>query len=68
MEAKRELSLDELDQVVGGKQIPCTIIPKYISKNYSGYQYFIQGKCPSCHKPFSHDTTCEACGVCWIEA
>ena len=68
MEAKRELSLDELDHVVGGEGIPRMIMVGEIRQSDIDFHFFADGKCPSCHKPFSHDTTCEGCGVYWIEA
>ena len=69
MDAMRELSLDELDQVFGGRghASAAITIAEHISKNDINYEYFAERKCPCYHNPFSFGTTCNTCNLKWIE-
>lgn len=65
MENRKELNLDEMEQVSGGNKEDNIHRTKFVTKGSSESRLIKQGKCPSCHM-FLKRSSCYFCMVEWI--
>ena len=65
MENRKELNLDEMEQVSGGNRDDNIYRTKFVTKSSSESRLIRQGKCPSCHMILKR-SSCDHCMVEWI--
>ena len=65
MENRKELNLDEMEQVSGGNRDDNIYRTKFVTKSSSEYRLIRKGQCPSCLM-YLRRSSCDYCMVEWI--